>query len=527
VTISLDGMGSCDFYFGTSDQTPNSYMGARLPDATLNPAYRGLCYAVLKDCALGNYNRAPSMYFVVHKAPSIEALEDDYKDIETFDYNPAHAVYYVLNRMAGIDAEYLGADDFNDAARVLQGEGRGVSIGFSQSSDALTSIEAILKHVSGGLRWGGDSKLHLFLYRESEDTDSLPSFGPEDFLEKPRIDRKSWLDTVNEFKVQYSRRVFREALCPTGCDNFDISSKESIGANETRQITIQNDDWTNQECNDFSFLSDGLPASRRGSFWGFTYQGSGKWQGNYTTNPDLCTGQDPNDPECPSICGVKLPCCTCEIIDPVSFDMDKTPETVDPGSSINLYLKDGYGPFTWTIESGSGFSLGAGVTSTRVNTLYCNPGSCSSDDQVKVTVKVQDACGNSATHTFRNTDGVWDYDLARRAFIAEVQQDYDLCDDSVHRCQTFIVDGDKRWKYSSINTYGRDRQCLKLGFDAVYEEFTYQAGLSNSGPCGAGGRDCVTWDALCAEDPNCPTGIYTRVELHFWKCNPASQSSGC
>jgi len=410
VTISLEGMGACDFYFGTEDQEPNSYMGARLRDSSLNPAYRGICYAVLKDCALGSYNRAPSLYFVVQKSPSIEALESGYKDIETYDYNPAHAVYYVLNRMADIDVQYLDADDFNEAARILQGEARGVSIGFSQSSDVLTYVESILKHISGGIRWGGDSKLHLFLYRESQDTDSLPSFGPEDFLEKPRIDRKSWLDTINEFKVQYSRRILREPGCPTGCDNFAISSQAEIGNNETRQFTVQNDDWTEENCSDLSFLSDGLPEGRKGEFWGLVYQGGGKWQGNYTTNKDLCTGQDPNDPDCPIICGIRIPCCTCETVDDLAWDSVSNPETMAPGDSETIYVTGGRGPFIWTIKQGSGFGFDAAGTLKSIQTaqearsvqLYTNGAACGSCE-----IEVLDFCGQTATGYIRCTTGVW------------------------------------------------------------------------------------------------------------------------
>lgn len=343
ITLSLDGMGACDFYFGTDDQAPNDYVGARISDSTLNPGYRGLCYAVLKDNSLGSYNRAPSLFFVVEKNPSFPALSNEYFPIESFDYNPAYAAYYILNKMTGLSSDYLDPDDFDEAARKLWGEARGLSIGFTRAQDALTYIESILIHVSAGLRWSGQSRLHFFLFRESVDPDSLPEFIPDQMLSEPRLDRNSWLATENEVKVQYSKRIFRERICPTGCDGFQMLNPPAIlGDNETFQMQISNPDWNVgqfETCDDLSFLSDGLPEEKRGTFYGLTRQTEGTWSFSYTSSESLCDGQDDPADDCPTICGVRVACCNCDVREPVEIDPNNAVTIADNSQRTVRWLK--------------------------------------------------------------------------------------------------------------------------------------------------------------------------------------------
>ena len=70
-TILLADTGSMTFYFGTDDQVVNSKIGEIISDNTLNSPLRGLCYAFFDDCYIGDYNRCPTLKFVLKKIPSL------------------------------------------------------------------------------------------------------------------------------------------------------------------------------------------------------------------------------------------------------------------------------------------------------------------------------------------------------------------------------------------------------------------------------------------------------------------------
>lgn len=413
VTISLAGMGQADFYFGTEDQVTNTYMSDRIENSDHQPAYNGFCYVVMKDCSIGNYNRAPNMKFVIRKVPTISALTDDRRLVETFDYNPMHALYYVLNVMTGINSAYLDADDFDSNALVLLGEARGLSISFKTAQEALTYIQSILNHVYAGLRWESDSKLHPFLYRKADDESAIGEFSVGEFLDEPQLDRKAWLDTVNDYRVQYSRRIFREVLCPTGCDNFELSqANDGITNSDTIFFTVENPDWNKLGCSDVSFLKDGLSGDAKGIFSNLTSQGNGKFQIQYDASANLCDdyNEDAEGP-CPVICGIKIICCKCSNPVPMSFNDGLTSDTIGPNDSIVLYITGGQGNLSWSLSTidpynldviGSGFSLSAATTTGKTNTLNTSSG-CGS-----VIVTVTDSCNQQVEFVIRCTTGTWD-----------------------------------------------------------------------------------------------------------------------
>ena len=149
-------MGTMTLYFGTTDQPADPTIGASLSDPTLNPAYRGLCYAFFNNNYIGRNNSCPTMRFVYRKAPTygFSALET----IQTYDYNIAHAVYHILaNDMhLGLDPDYINNATFAQVAATLNGENRGISALLEQQHSASTYIEAFLSHMGGMLRSSSD-----------------------------------------------------------------------------------------------------------------------------------------------------------------------------------------------------------------------------------------------------------------------------------------------------------------------------------------------------------------------------------
>jgi len=224
-TIVLTDMGSMTFYFGTDDQVANATLTSKLEDSTLNPAYRHQCYAFFNDCSTGNQERIPTMKFVLRKCPTFAFNAN--KTIQTYDYNPAHAKYYILSTLLEIPTAHLDATSFSDEADALSTEERGISICFNAQGAALnTYIEPILAHIDGILRWGNDGKFHPKLIRADEAVGALPSFDENDMLDTLELSRKSWYDTKNEIKVQYSERIVSGGLEPTAGDITVIDSWE-------------------------------------------------------------------------------------------------------------------------------------------------------------------------------------------------------------------------------------------------------------------------------------------------------------
>jgi hypothetical protein len=191
-------------------------MTGNLADETLYINYRHLCFIYFDDCMIGNYNRCPTMKVVLGKWPALPCSGDNKAD--PFDYNPAHACWYVLNKMAGLpatddcvsdeDTGWLDCDSFESGAQTLKNEGLGISILFDSSQKVLSWLDAILAHVRGQIKYGADGKLHFDLIRDDFEIYDLPVVDESIMLEPPTIQRKGWIETVNETKVQYARRVY-------------------------------------------------------------------------------------------------------------------------------------------------------------------------------------------------------------------------------------------------------------------------------------------------------------------------------
>ena len=213
-TITLsENMGSATFYFGTTDQVANATMGAALDDSTLNPPNRGLCWVYFDDCYIGDYNRCPTMKFVLKKLPTCSFDSDgDYTEIQTYDCNAMHAAWHILHNLTGLPEAWLHDADFLSAAIVLSGEYRGISMHLDQTQSALAYLETINAHIDGILRYGSDAMFHPKLLRDDYTAADLPVVDEADLLDEISFDRKSWIDTINEVKVQYSEIINVERL---------------------------------------------------------------------------------------------------------------------------------------------------------------------------------------------------------------------------------------------------------------------------------------------------------------------------
>lgn len=206
-TITLNGMGTMTFYFGTYTQTANSIIGAKLSNPLLNPALRGFCYAVFNDCLLGKYNRAPTMRFVIQKRPACDwDSAEAYKDID-LDYNPANAIYYILNTMGGLNTSWLDDARFLEMAETLHDEGLGISLNLANAEEVLTYVNYILTHIRGNIVYNENGEFTMNLIRDpalSSSSGGFPEFDEDDLIDEPTIIRSSGLGNPNEVRAEYS-----------------------------------------------------------------------------------------------------------------------------------------------------------------------------------------------------------------------------------------------------------------------------------------------------------------------------------
>ncbi|MBW2044783.1 MAG: hypothetical protein JRI96_07830 [Deltaproteobacteria bacterium] len=398
-------MGSAKIYFGTSTQEPNSTLGSLLSDGSPNPAYKNLCYVVFNDCLIGDYNRAPAMRFVIRKCPTYPW--SDKETIEQYYYNPAHAIYYILTELAGIDGDYVNEHSFSVAADTLFDENRGVMILFDKQEDALRYVETILQHVDGILFWGVDGRLHLKLVRDDVSTDDMLTVDEDMMAGDFTFDRRSWLDTQNEVKVQYPLMLFGEEACGESVDTG------SAGAGETPSFVLV----TCEAHYGKYTVSGGYPP--------YTVQikeGSEDWKDSFETNGNtfaalcyetVCSSED----EVNRLIRVR------DSHDSYSNELSipKTQketmvwggdESVSQGSSVVATVLSGAKPYKWTVSDSycwfdEQYSVKEITTAFPQATIYVDTGGCGR----VVTVTVEDACGQIVTGSVIVSDVAleWDY----------------------------------------------------------------------------------------------------------------------
>ncbi|MGQ4834712.1 MAG: RCC1 domain-containing protein [Candidatus Asgardarchaeia archaeon] len=252
-SLLLDEMGIMTFYFGTNDQSANSKVGALIGDNTLNSPNRGLCWAFFDDCCIGGYNRIPSMKFVVRKIPE-PAVAQTEKVIQEYDYNPVCSIWYILCKLTGLPSTWLYFPDFTSTAYALSAEKMGMSLIFDRQNSALSYLETINRHIDSIIRYGSDGKFHPKLIRDDYNIDNLPLVDETVLLEAPTFSRKSWIDTINEVKVQYteiiSERTLGYTLWTTGLNDYgQLGLGDASDRDHFTQVEVSNT-WKKVSCGD-------------------------------------------------------------------------------------------------------------------------------------------------------------------------------------------------------------------------------------------------------------------------------------
>lgn len=212
-SITLEGMGEMQFFFGTDDQEAPDELKDLAADSTLCPDYKRLCYAFFNDCSIGSYNRAPNMRFVIRKSPEFSFAVGKHV-IEDYKYNPAHAFYYILANKVGLNSDYVDSEiSFEYVADVLYHEPIGVSILMDRQLEALSYLETLISHIGGILIWNIAAKLELSLVREEKHTARMLTVDDSVIDGDLDLSRNSWIETINDIKVQFSQIIIEPEPC--------------------------------------------------------------------------------------------------------------------------------------------------------------------------------------------------------------------------------------------------------------------------------------------------------------------------
>jgi hypothetical protein len=98
--------------------------------------------------------------------------------------------------------------------------------------------------------------------------------------------------------------------------------------------------------------------------------------------------------------------CTCPSGD-FAYDDASTPDTIAPGGTISLFVSGGCPPYSWSVQTCCGYTLGSAITQGLSNTLTSASGTCGVHYGVAPQITITDACSDSVVFQIRNTGGHW------------------------------------------------------------------------------------------------------------------------
>ena len=247
-----DGVaGEIDVYVGSDAQTADTYLGAPGCIGSPLPAYRGLCYAVLRNFWIGNAGQFRPIAFVVCRYPDPLGLGAEMSNL-CGDANPANLLYDLLTNplvnQKPLPADQIELADFLAAGETLYEEGLGLSLTYDLAGSLGEQLDLVLKHIDG-LRYldPETGRLRLKLIRDDYDVEQLVHLDQGNLL-SCKYGRRCWADTKNTVRLTYRDRL----------SNF-------------AQRVVQVQDLANIQ------LQDGNVAIESAEFEGFSNEARARW----------------------------------------------------------------------------------------------------------------------------------------------------------------------------------------------------------------------------------------------------------
>lgn len=199
--------GTVDVYFGQGGQLPNDYLAGVWGESSI-PAYRGYCYAVLRQCYVGNSRYIKNVSAVLQRYPWLFSAVQGY-DIDG-DANPIAIIADLLTNTAyglGRPLAQLDLTSFEYAAAQCNAERLGMSVIYDSRAEAQDLIYDVLRHVDGVLfKDPSTGKYRVKLARDDYDSRELLELNPSNILSLS-MTRAAWADTKNVVKIRYTDRA--------------------------------------------------------------------------------------------------------------------------------------------------------------------------------------------------------------------------------------------------------------------------------------------------------------------------------
>lgn len=189
---------------------------------------------------------------------------------------------------------------------------------------------------------------------------------------------------------------------------------------------------------------------------------------------------DPCGNECCSDVEVGCKKCPPEIV--ISWDDVNSAETIVREGNAGVYVKDGLGPYTWSV-AGTGFSMLHNETTTLYNTLQADATACG-----PATITVTDFCGDSTEGIVRCTEGQWTFSY--RCAACSSSTPYSPCSGIGYAGCTpphaDIIDGKTLWDFdaSGYEYWNTDEDCPPFWYGGQTTDCPYQNTCLGAPPCG-------------------------------------------
>lgn len=177
------------------------------------PAFRGVVSLVFRSFTFAAMNPyMKDMSITVRRVP--KSLNTEHANIiidGAHNANPAHIIYDMLtnrNWGLGLDGNVdVNRDSFLAAAQTLYNEGFGLSLTWSEQSDAESFANMIAEHINAALYPSPDTDQYtLKLIRDDYDVETLEVFDESNISELRDFERAAMGDLVSEVVVEYHDR---------------------------------------------------------------------------------------------------------------------------------------------------------------------------------------------------------------------------------------------------------------------------------------------------------------------------------
>lgn len=203
-------LGTLHFYWGRSDQNPDSFLEAAIidfgsgPTTILIPAWRSVIYFVAEDIAFGSSPVPPSLNFEFERMSAALTLAAHHIERDALVPEVIYDLFTNALYGAGVATGSMDTTSFEDAADTIVAEGIGVSPFLDETNTLREFVGDLLKYIDGFLRYeAGQIKLGLI---RKESTVGLPELDESVLTDEPRPVNGGWSDTWNYTRATFTDR---------------------------------------------------------------------------------------------------------------------------------------------------------------------------------------------------------------------------------------------------------------------------------------------------------------------------------